>query len=65
MFRKQAAAKQMTALFARFGLTPMDRQTLGVQIAGSAKAKRRGLPEFAASRDVPAKAAPKSKGRKS
>lgn len=66
VFRKQAAAKQMTALFARFGLTPMDRQTLGVTIAGASQAKKRGLPEFAASRAAPptAKAKPR-RGRKS
>jgi len=66
VFRKQAAAKQMTALFARFGLTPMDRQTLGVTIAGASQAKKRGLPDFAAARSAPLPPATKPKrGRKS
>lgn len=48
VYRRQAAYKALKDLLARFGLTPMDRGTLGVSIAtGPAK---QGLLEFAAQR---------------
>lgn len=51
VFRKQAALKALRDLMARFGMTPMDRVTLGVVI--SSGSRKTGLAEFAAARDAP------------
>lgn len=50
VFRKQTAGKALRDLMARFGLTPMDRVTLGVVI--SSGVRKQGLAEFAAARDA-------------
>lgn len=51
VFRKQAAGKSLKDLFARFGLTPMDRVTLGVVVASGPR--KQGLADFSAARSTP------------